>query len=138
MRGAGRRAHLGGGRDGEPARHALARVHVEHPAGALAEGLEGAQPPSRVHLALLAVVVSLAGGVLAAMLVDLLSPTVDDMAALRALTERATLGAVTVFHTPEARRHELTTAAGQGLALVVLLSAQAAWIGWLASTPGLN
>ncbi len=92
--------------------------------------------PARLHLAAVAVLVSLAAGVGAAVLLDLLRPTFVDAASLRAFSGRPVLGTVSL-HTGST-----STAGGAGIgrtdlsafgaALGLLIALQMAWVAWLA------
>ncbi len=89
--------------------------------------------PSRVVLALGAVVACIGFGVALAVLADLLWPTYDDAAALRAESGRPVLGTISMLLTP-ARRHEhRMNLLRFGSAFVLLLSMQAVWVAWIAA-----
>jgi len=94
--------------------------------------------PSRLHLAAIALVLSIAAGLGAAMLVDALSPTLVEPDDLRRLTGRPVLGAMTVLPTADRhlaqRRGGLTFAA----AAAAMFTLQSLWMAWVAFKPPLN
>jgi hypothetical protein len=94
--------------------------------------------PSRLHLAAIALVLSIAAGLGAAMLVDALSPTLVEPDDLRRLTGRPVLGAMTVLPTADRhlaqRRGGLTFAA----AAAAMFALQSLWMAWVAFKPPLN
>lgn len=94
--------------------------------------------PSRLHLAAIALVLSIAAGLGAAMLVDALSPTLVEPEDLRRLTGRPVLGAMTVLPTADRqltqRRSGLTFAA----AAAAMFALQSLWMAWVAFKPPLN
>lgn len=90
--------------------------------------------PSRLHLALLGMLFSVAVGIAAAMLADRMRPTFDDLASLRRVAERAALGAVATIATPATIAARRSDALRFAAACVLLLASQATWVGWLAAT----
>jgi len=94
--------------------------------------------PSRLHLAAIALVLSIAAGLGAAMLVDAMSPTLVEAEDLRRLTGRPVLGAMAVLSTADnrlaRRRSGLTFAA----AATAMLALQSLWMAWVAFKPPLN
>jgi len=94
--------------------------------------------PSRLHLAAIALALSIAVGLGAAMLVDALSPTLVEPEDLRRLTGRPVLGAMTVLPTADRhlaqRRGGLTFAA----AATAMFALQSLWMAWVACKPPLN
>ena len=91
--------------------------------------------PSRLHLALLAVLASIVLGVLAAQLVDSIAPTFDDINQLRRSIERPLLGSVAMMLTPSMATRRRRKGYAYASALSLILCAQGLWLGWLASTP---
>jgi polysaccharide chain length determinant protein (PEP-CTERM system associated) len=94
--------------------------------------------PSRLHLAAIALMLSIGAGLGAAMLVDALSPTLVEAEDLRRLTGRPVLGAMTVLSTADTqlaqRRSGLTFAA----AATAIFALQSLWMAWVAFKPPLN
>jgi uncharacterized protein involved in exopolysaccharide biosynthesis len=93
--------------------------------------------PSRLHLAAMAVVLSIAVGLGAALVADFMSPTVVEASALRRLTGRPVLGTVGVLATPESRFVRRQGQQRFGAALATLIALQALWLAWLALSPPL-
>lgn len=94
--------------------------------------------PSRLHLAAIALMLSIGVGLGAAMLVDALSPTLVEAEDLRRLTGRPVLGAMTVLSTadtPLARRRSAVSFAAAATAMFAL---QSLWMAWVAFKPPLN
>jgi polysaccharide chain length determinant protein (PEP-CTERM system associated) len=91
--------------------------------------------PSRLHLAIAVVVASLLAGVGAAMLVALVRPTVDSLAALRAISSRPLLGTVSTFATPAAAARQRAKAHAFVLCTGLLIGLQVAWVVWLSRSP---
>lgn len=89
--------------------------------------------PSRLHLGVAALLLALVGGLAAALVADQLSPTVDDLDALRKLTARPALGAIEHVVDPKALRQRAWSSAGHASALALLVLTQAVWLGWLIS-----
>jgi polysaccharide chain length determinant protein (PEP-CTERM system associated) len=91
--------------------------------------------PARLHLAALAVLASLAAGVGATLLLDLLRPTFIDASSLRLFSGRPVLGTVSAFAGANAASR---TAFGRveqslfGAALGLLIALQVAWVAWMA------
>ena len=94
--------------------------------------------PSRLHLAAIALALSIAAGLGAAKLVDALSTTLVEPEDLRRLTGRPVLGAMTVLPTADRqlaqRRNGLTFAA----AAAAMFALQSLWMAWVAFKPPLN
>jgi polysaccharide chain length determinant protein (PEP-CTERM system associated) len=89
--------------------------------------------PSRVVLALGAVALCIALGVAVAVVADLLWPTFDDAAALRAESGRPVLGTVSMLLTPmrlQERRMNMLRFSG---AFGLLLAMQVLWVVWIAA-----
>jgi hypothetical protein len=94
--------------------------------------------PSRLHLAAIALMLSIGAGLGAAMLVDALSPTLVEAEDLRRLTGRPVLGAMTVLSTadtPLAQRRSTLSFAAAATAMFAL---QSLWMAWVAFKPPLN
>ncbi len=94
--------------------------------------------PNRLHLALLSIVVTLAAGVGAALLVENLRPAVDAVDALAALSGRPVLGAVSMVVTPLEVRARRMGAMRFGLACALLLVVQSIWVAWVAMNPRIS
>ena len=94
--------------------------------------------PSRLHLAAMAVALSIAVGLGVAILVDFMSPTVVEASTLRRLTGRPVLGTVCVLATPESRFARRQDQQRFAAALTALVALQALWLAWIALTPPLN
>jgi len=94
--------------------------------------------PARLHLALMAIVASLAAGAVAAAGVDALRPTFDDPKALRLLYGRPVLGTVSMLVTPEGQRRREVGKWTFTAALGLLLMLQISWVAWLALRPNLG
>ncbi len=91
--------------------------------------------PSRLHLALMAVLASVALGVLAAQMAASVAPTFDDANQLRRAIDRPLLGSVALMVTPTLASRTRRRALAYTFAFGLLLCAQGLWLGWLASTP---
>ena len=87
--------------------------------------------PARIHLAVLALVVSLAAGGVAAVLADLMRPTFEDAASLRQFSQRPVLGTVSIQGVAGGgvTAGAMPFAAGVGL----LIAAQLMWASWVAT-----
>jgi polysaccharide chain length determinant protein (PEP-CTERM system associated) len=94
--------------------------------------------PARLHWAALALLASLLLGALAAVGAEMMSPTVEEIAALRQLSGRPVLGAVSELSTPLAQhaRHLALLKFASVFGVAVLM--QASWVGWIALKPHLN
>ena len=88
--------------------------------------------PARLHWAALALLASVALGIAAAVVAELLSPTFEETTALRQLSGRPVLGTVSVLMPAKARieRQRSTLKFASVLGLAVAL--QAMWVGWIA------
>ncbi len=88
--------------------------------------------PARLHWAALALLASVALGIAAAVVAELLSPTFEETIALRQLSGRPVLGTVSVLMPAKARieRQRSTLKFASVLGLAVAL--QAMWVGWIA------
>jgi len=89
--------------------------------------------PSQFHLALMAMVGSIAVGVAAAVAIEYMRPTVQDVKSLRRVTDRPVLGKISTVASPAnvlSSRHE---AVRFGIAACALLAAQATWTFWIAT-----
>lgn len=88
--------------------------------------------PSRLHLAVIAVLAALLAGAGAAIGVGFLKPTVDSISALKRLSNRPVLGTVSMQTSPQTvNKHRADTAKFSG-AMAILMLLQAAWVGWVA------
>ncbi len=88
--------------------------------------------PSQLHLAVIALLLSLAAGVGAAIAADLVKPTFDDKESLRLRTGRPVLGSVSMLRTPGALAQHRTSVLRFSLAFALLMAAQVAWVAWTA------
>ncbi|OYY67034.1 MAG: hypothetical protein B7Y51_00660 [Burkholderiales bacterium 28-67-8] len=94
--------------------------------------------PTRLQLALAAVVLSIAMGLGAALLADYMAPTVVEAVALRRLTGRPVLGTVSVFATPDTQLARRQSQRRFAAALASLIALQSLWLAWIAFNPPLN
>ena len=88
--------------------------------------------PGRLHLALIAIVVSLAAGIAAAVVADLMRPTIDGAESLRTLSDRPVLGTVSMLVTPHVKRAQRVDLLRFTAAFGVLIALQAMWVAWIA------
>jgi len=86
--------------------------------------------PSRLHLALLACVLSLSAGVATAAAIDAARPTFDDRQALADFTGRPVIGAVTSYSTLGADRRSMAAPSAMAAACAGLLLL--GWLAWIA------
>jgi polysaccharide chain length determinant protein (PEP-CTERM system associated) len=91
--------------------------------------------PSRVHLGLIAMVVSMIAGIVAALVADRVRPTIESAAALQAFTRRPMLGSVSVMLTSQALRQRRADVVRFAIAAATVLAMQSAWLAWIASNP---
>lgn len=94
--------------------------------------------PARVHLALLAAVLSLALGIATAALVDFVWPTFEDRATLARLSGRTVLGTVSMLVTPQALQERRTSMLRFAATSALLIALQAVWITWLSLKPNIG
>jgi polysaccharide chain length determinant protein (PEP-CTERM system associated) len=94
--------------------------------------------PGRLHLALLALLLAPALGIGAAVLVDRLRPTLDDVRALRMLSARPVAGTVSWVPNADSRRRQRLARAAFAATLVGVLSLQGTWLGWFVVTPAIR
>ncbi len=94
--------------------------------------------PGRLHLAAIAIIVSLAAGVLSAVVVDLTWPTIDEAVSLRQLSGRPVLGTVSMLVTPQVKRKQRMHTWRFTIAFGVLLMLQTLWVAWIAMKPHLE
>ncbi len=87
--------------------------------------------PARIHLAMLAVVVSVAAGLLAAAAGSVLRPTFDAAKTLREISGRPVLGVVSMLITDDMRKSERTDMLRLATAVAALLLLQAGWVAWI-------
>ena len=88
--------------------------------------------PSRLQLALMAVLVCAAAGVAAAVAVDLVWPTFDDASALRLSSDRPVLGTVSKLVPPQGQRAQRAAMWRFAAAFAALMALQATWVAWIA------
>jgi polysaccharide chain length determinant protein (PEP-CTERM system associated) len=88
--------------------------------------------PSRLHLAILAMLLSVVAGVAAAVVADLIWPTFDQKAALAEATGRPVLGTVSMLVTPERARARRRSMLRFSSAFAFVMSLQVAWLAWIA------
>jgi polysaccharide chain length determinant protein (PEP-CTERM system associated) len=88
--------------------------------------------PSKIHLALIGTLASLAIAVLAALTTDQIRPTLDSTADLQRLSGRPVLGSVSILLTPQRLRDRHAAAARFAIAAAMLLTLQSGWLLWLA------
>jgi polysaccharide chain length determinant protein (PEP-CTERM system associated) len=90
--------------------------------------------PGRLHLALIAVLVSIAAGFAAAVVADLLRPTFADAASLQQFSGRPVLGTVSLRMTPHEARARRAGLLRFAAALSALAALQLSWVAWVALT----
>ena len=93
--------------------------------------------PSRLHLAFVAVVLSLLGGLAAAVIADQIWPTFDQRSALAMATGRPVLGTVSVLATRERARASRRSLIRFSSAFALVMSLQVVWLAWVAVRPSL-
>ena len=88
--------------------------------------------PSRLHLAAMALFLSLAAGMIAAAVAESAWPTLDDKRSLQEFSQRPVLGTISILMTPDrlgqTRAGHLRFAAALGTLVLV----QSTWLAWLA------
>jgi polysaccharide chain length determinant protein (PEP-CTERM system associated) len=89
--------------------------------------------PRHVHLALMAVLLTLLAGVAAALAVDVLLPTLNDPKLLEQLSGRPVLGTVTLSSTSEGLRGARLDLVRFAAVAALLLVVQAGWVTWVAA-----
>ncbi|MDE2402246.1 MAG: hypothetical protein KGL90_11335 [Burkholderiales bacterium] len=89
--------------------------------------------PSRLHLALMAAVATLAVGVAAAIVADLMWPTFDETSSLRMFSKRPVLGSVPTLLTIHDKRAQRMSAYRFMAASAALVTMQAMWLAWVTS-----
>lgn len=89
--------------------------------------------PGHVHLAAIAAVLAIASGIAAALLMDLLRPTLVDVKSLEELTGRPVIGTVSLSKTPSHQRAERTDRMRFAAVATMLMGLQIAWLTWLAT-----
>ncbi len=94
--------------------------------------------PSRLQLALIAVVLSLAAGLGAAIAADMIWPTYDDKESLRRHSGRPVLGSLSMLMTASALARRRTEVLRFALAFGLLLAVQVAWVAWTVMRPHAN
>ena len=91
--------------------------------------------PGRLHLAVIAVIVSLAAGIAAAVVADLMWPTFDGATSLRLFSGRPVLGTVSMLVTPHGQREQRMSMLRFTAAFGILMALQAMWVAWIALNP---
>ena len=91
--------------------------------------------PSQLHLALIALLLSLAVGVGAAIAADLVWPTFHEKEALRQFTGRPVLGALSTLMTEGGLARRRASTLRFALSFALLMTAQAAWVAWTVFHP---
>jgi polysaccharide chain length determinant protein (PEP-CTERM system associated) len=91
--------------------------------------------PARWHLALAAIILSLAAGTAAAAMAEGLRPTFDEARALREFSGRPVVGTVSMRLSPSAARQRQASSLVFTAAVGVLLLLQIAWVAWMALHP---
>jgi polysaccharide chain length determinant protein (PEP-CTERM system associated) len=89
--------------------------------------------PRHLHMGLLALLLSALAGVGAALMLDLLRPTVDDTKLLEQLSGRPSLGTVSLSQTTEGLRLSRQDMIRFGGVAALLIVFQLAWLAWIAS-----
>lgn len=91
--------------------------------------------PSHLELAMIAIGVALAAGLLATVVADQLRPTVDTAKSLQQLTGRPVLGTIAPSGGTARRGRNRVALLLFGVILASLLACQAAWLAWVATHP---
>ena len=91
--------------------------------------------PSQMHLSLIAVVIALAAGVVAAVVAELAAPTIADREALRLLSGRPVLGSFGTHLAPPAARRVRAAHRQFAVASAMAATLPVAWIVWTALGP---
>jgi polysaccharide chain length determinant protein (PEP-CTERM system associated) len=89
--------------------------------------------PSRLHLALIAVVASMALGLAAALASEFMSPTIDEATSLQLFSGRPVLGTVSKLVTPQGRRAQRMSLLLFAAAVAALMALQALWVASMAA-----
>jgi polysaccharide chain length determinant protein (PEP-CTERM system associated) len=89
--------------------------------------------PRHLHMGLLALVFSALAGIGAALMLDLLRPTVDDTKLLEQLSGRPSLGTVSMSQTTEGLRMGRQDMIRFGGVAALLIVFQLGWLAWIAS-----
>jgi len=91
--------------------------------------------PGRIHLALFAVILSIVGGVAAALGLDLVRPTFSDAQALEQATGRPVLGGISLSKSDASRRRDRVAIRRFAGACALLVCFQVAWLVWIVAAP---
>ena len=91
--------------------------------------------PSRLHLAVIAVLASLIAGVAAAVVADQMQPTFDDARSLREFAGRPVIGTLSTLTTPRRKREQQLSLLRFAGVFSVLMALQAIWVAWVALRP---
>jgi polysaccharide chain length determinant protein (PEP-CTERM system associated) len=89
--------------------------------------------PSRLHLALIAVVASMALGLAAALASEFMWPTIDEATSLQLFSGRPVLGTVSKLVTPQGRRAQRMSLLLFAAAVAALMALQALWVASMAA-----
>lgn len=88
--------------------------------------------PSQLHLAIMAVLAAFLVGVGSAITLSFFKPTVDSISALKQLSGRPVLGAVSLQAGLQAARKQRSDTLRFTGAIAILMLLQAVWVGWVA------
>ena len=91
--------------------------------------------PSKAHLAVIALLLSLVSGIAAAIAVDLVWPTFDDRESLRQFTGRPVLGTLSMLTTEPGLARRRAANLRFGLVLCLMMAAQVTWVALTALHP---
>ena len=84
--------------------------------------------PSKVNLAVIALLLSIVSGIAATIAADLVWPTFDDRESLRQFTGRPVLGTLSMLTTDAGLARQRTANLRFGVALFLMMAAQIAWV----------
>ena len=84
--------------------------------------------PSQIHLAVIALLLSLASGIAAAVAADLVWPTFDDRESLRQFSGRPVLGTLSVLRTESGLARQRTSNLRFALVFGLMMAAQVGWV----------
>lgn len=94
--------------------------------------------PRRLHLALMAVVASLAAGIAVVLVADQMRPTFDDVKSLREFSGRAFVATVSMLLTPQGERRRRMSMVRYAAVFGVVMALQATWVAWIALKPSIH
>lgn len=89
--------------------------------------------PSRLHLGILAVLLSVVAGVAATVVADLIRPTFSERSALAESIGRPVLGTVSMLITPARARARRRSMLRFSSAFALVMSLQVGWLAWIAA-----